>query len=179
MIGTGFACFPNLASPLSTLSLGICMDLNPAPEHADWPAPCELASFALANRSRVLVIICAWLQSEGDPNSPWCLTTINYWLARLLPLWNKDSPDLIPIDDYPAPEDHDETIVVLCNRTGLERGTPLIASIDCQAPYHPEYVGSQFAGCSMVIKCSRKWGKWDVVGLVNKSFEGLLSLTVE
>jgi hypothetical protein len=96
-----------------------------------------------------------------------------------LPLWNKDSPDLRPIDDYPVPEDHDETIVVLCNRTGLERGTLLAAFIDCQTAHHDDYVGSQFAGSSMVIKCSRKLGKYDIVGIVNKSFEGLFSLTVE
>lgn len=158
--GTGYACFPNLSESLQTVSLGICMDLNPMPNVTDWPAPCELASFALSRRSRVLVLLCAWLRSEEDGNSPFSLTTIQYWIARLLPLWSKDSDALRPMDEYPASDEHDETIVVICNRTGLERG-------------------SLFAGCSMVVRCSRSRGTWDIVGLVDSQFEGFRSWVIE
>lgn len=99
------------------------MDLNPAPTSLEWPAPCELASFALSNRSRLLVIPCAWLESGENPGTKWDLSTIQFWLSRLLPLWSSDSLDLRPMREYPAPDDHDETIVVICNRTGTERGT--------------------------------------------------------
>ncbi|KIM28328.1 hypothetical protein M408DRAFT_139999 [Serendipita vermifera MAFF 305830] len=158
--GTGFISFPQLPDPISTLSLGICMDLNPGPTTIELPAPCELASFALSNRSRVLVLLCAWLDSGQHPDTKWDLTTIQYWLGRLLPLWSTESEDLSPMNEYPVPDDHDETIVIICNRTGNERG-------------------SIFAGCSMAVKCSRARGEWDIVGLVDKNFEGLATWSIE
>jgi protein N-terminal amidase len=125
--GTGYANFSNLLGPLDTLSLGICMDLNPLPTSIEWPAPCELASFALSRRSRVLVLLCAWLDSDQHPDDvKWDLTTVVYWRQRLLPLWSTDSPDLRPMPEYLAPSDHDETIVVICNRIGTERGMPVV-----------------------------------------------------
>ncbi|PVF99567.1 hypothetical protein CPB86DRAFT_783699 [Serendipita vermifera] len=59
-----------------------------------------------------------------------------------------------------VPDDHDETIVVICNRTGLERG-------------------SLFCGCSLVLRCSRSKEKWEIIGLVDKLFEGMASWIVE
>jgi protein N-terminal amidase len=102
------------------------MDLNPLPENLTWPAPCELASFALSNRSQILVILCAWLDSKEDPRSAWDTTTIQFWIERLLPLWSKSSPDLRPMNGMEVPDDHDETIVVICNRSGLERGKMIL-----------------------------------------------------
>ena len=106
------------------------MDLNPGPTSLEWPAPCELASFALSNQSRVLVLLCAWLDSGESPGTKWDMPTIQFWLERLLPLWSTDSPDLRPIEEYPVAADHDETIVVICNRTGTERGMLLFDNIE-------------------------------------------------
>ncbi|KAG9057399.1 Carbon-nitrogen hydrolase [Serendipita sp. 407] len=158
--GTGFAHFPNLSPALQDLTLGICMDVNPMPDVMSLPAPCELASFALSKRSRVLVLLCAWLANEEDLQLRWCLSNIEFWIQRTLPLWSKDSPDLVSMSEYPAPDDHDETILVVCNRTGTERGT-------------------KFAGSSIVVRCSRSQGKYDIIGLLETEFEGFRSWTIE
>lgn len=101
------------------------------PNVLEWPAPCELTSFALSHKSRVLVLLCAWLESdvehrgtENGPSSNWCMTTIQYWISRSLPLWSTTSPELRQAGgaEVPTPEEHDETIVVICNRNGSERG---------------------------------------------------------
>jgi hypothetical protein len=174
--GTGYTCFPNLSPPLGNLSLGICMDLNPLPDSIEWPAPCELASFALSKRSRILVILCAWLDSGAQPDGKWDLSTIEFWRERLLPLWSTDSPELRPMHAYPVPSDHDQTVVVICNRTGSERGTPVISTTS-----HPLTVGtgSTFMGCSLVARCSRTQGTFDIVGILDKTFEGFASWVVE
>jgi hypothetical protein len=97
-----------------------------------------------------LVLLCAWLESVPDEPTEttentenigkdsaesqtqkqaqsepqWCIGTVEHWIARLLPLWSTTSSELKPIQgvNVPSPEEHDETIVVICNRTGVERG---------------------------------------------------------
>jgi len=141
-------------------------------------APCELASFSLSKRSRVLVILCAWLDSGLYPGAKWDIMNIEYWRARLLPLWSTDSPYLRPMQEYPVPTDHDETIVVICNRTGTERGMPMFV----RRPTFNAFLvvpGTTFGGCSLVARCSRARGEFDIVGLVDKSFEGFVSWVVE
>ncbi|KAI0631973.1 carbon-nitrogen hydrolase [Trametes polyzona] len=88
--GTGFVTF-ELPPPLTTLTLGICMDLNVQPPAA-WTSvrtgPYELAAYCLARRTRVLVLLNAWLDSrdeEEEEEVDW--RTVNYWAMRLRPLW--------------------------------------------------------------------------------------------
>ena len=85
--GTGFAVF-KLPHPLHTMALGICMDLNVQPP-AKWTedGPYELADFCLERRANVLVLLNAWLDSGRDPHEPKDRQTLNYWAARLEPLW--------------------------------------------------------------------------------------------
>ncbi|CCA71392.1 hypothetical protein PIIN_05330 [Serendipita indica DSM 11827] len=144
--GTGYACFPNLSESLQTVFIG----------HM-YGSQSNAERYRLACSMRV-GIFCTVSSFTGT--RPPFLTTIQYWIARLLPLWSKDSDALRPMDEYPASDEHDETIVVICNRTGLERG-------------------SLFAGCSMVVRCSRSRGTWDIVGLVDSQFEGFRSWVIE
>ncbi|PVF91156.1 carbon-nitrogen hydrolase [Serendipita vermifera] len=134
--GKGFTCLRDLLPPFGTVTIGICMDLSPLPDFTD--------------QSHVLVILCAWLDSKENSHSAWDMTTIQFWIERLLPLWSKTSPDLRHIEGMEASDDHDETIVVICNCTGLERG-------------------SLFCGCSLLLGCSR----------VDKVFEGTAFWIVE
>ncbi|KAI0352595.1 hypothetical protein OH77DRAFT_1428296 [Trametes cingulata] len=92
--GTGFTTHA-LPLPLGPLTLAICMDLNLRPP-ASWASlaagPYELAEYCVRERARVLVLLCAWLDSgeggeggEGEKEVDW--RTVNYWAMRLRPLW--------------------------------------------------------------------------------------------
>ena len=112
-VGTGFGIF-DIGDPLGRVSVGICMDLNPFPP-AIWNSregPYELASFAIDNDTRLLIILCAWLDSKIHPEEAWDRETVNCWLARLLPLWRRINNQQMERD----------TIVVICNRAGADGG---------------------------------------------------------
>nr|VWP01175.1 YTH domain-containing protein [Ganoderma boninense] len=88
--GTGFTTFL-LPPPLNTVSLGICMDLNVQPP-AVWDltlGPYEVAEYCAAQRTNLLVLLNAWLDSKEDPEEDIDWDTINYWALRLRPLWAK------------------------------------------------------------------------------------------
>lgn len=107
------------------------MDLNAHPP-ADWrtsKGPYEFADYTLAQESDVLILLNAWLDSgvqvyrphEPDDVKPldevmiedtdW--NTVNFWAARLRPLWAQDREHLSV---------EKTTLVVICNRTGEEKG---------------------------------------------------------
>ncbi|KIJ54807.1 hypothetical protein M422DRAFT_24696 [Sphaerobolus stellatus SS14] len=113
--GDGFQIY-NLGDILGRISLGICMDLNPFPS-AVWTSlddgPYELAAYVKEQDTRLLVILCAWLDSKDDPAKRWDLRTADYWLTRLLPLWYAKN----------GTTSEKETIVVVCNRCGSEDDT--------------------------------------------------------
>ena len=112
-VGTGFGFF-DLGTPLGRVSVGICMDLNPFPP-AIWNSregPYELASFAIDNDTRLVIILCAWMDSRTHTEKPWDLKTVDYWVARLLPLWERTNNQQAGRD----------TIVIICNRAGLDGG---------------------------------------------------------
>ncbi|KII90933.1 hypothetical protein PLICRDRAFT_39512 [Plicaturopsis crispa FD-325 SS-3] len=123
--GTGFLTL-TLPPPLNKVTLGICMDLNVQPP-AVWTlddGPYELAQHALDTQSNILVILNAWLASDQDPDSgsdaddaDW--KTLNYWAARLQPLWRERQG--------PKSAGH-TTAVVVCNRTGVENGITFAGS---------------------------------------------------
>ncbi|KAF8583336.1 carbon-nitrogen hydrolase [Ramaria rubella] len=141
--GSGFGLI-DLKPPLGRVSLGICMDLNPSPP-AVWTSkdgPYELASFALDNNTRLLVILCAWLDSKEHTDKPWDTQTVNYWIARLLPLWRR-------MDDKQAEQD---TIVAICNRSGVDGDT-------------------LFAGTSIILKLSPNPESIDIIGLMRRNEE--------
>lgn len=121
-LGTGFATFV-LPSPIQTMSLGICMDLNPQIE--EWTSatgPYELADYAKFKNANVLVLLNAWLDSkqEVDESSDW--QTLNYWAARTRPLWTDGKGDQVDVPETDPEKQGPETVVVVCNRSGGESG---------------------------------------------------------
>jgi protein N-terminal amidase len=114
--GTGFSTF-HLPSPLNTLTIGICMDLNPQSD--DWSlrdGPYELAQHCVATKSNVLLMLNAWLDSQADTEETCDWQTLNYWAARLRPLWCESN------DGHDTSDDRDTTTVVMCNRAGHDEG---------------------------------------------------------
>jgi protein N-terminal amidase len=120
--GTGFVTF-ELPPPLSRTTIAICMDLNSRTR--EWSiedGPYELADYCLANNTRLLVLLNAWLYSPMDDDSDrvaWY--TIDYWITRLRPLWEKKENTNLTCCE--------ETIVVVCNRSGEEAGKPFIDTL--------------------------------------------------
>ena len=109
-----------LPSPLRTLSLGICMDLNPqTPDWTSAEGPYEVADYCIAKKTNLLILLNAWLDSgeETEEEKDW--HTLNYWAARTTPLWTEKASIHSKIGD--TSEGH-ETIVVVCNRVGDENG---------------------------------------------------------
>jgi len=149
-LGPGFTHF-SAPSPIDSLALAICMDLNPWPP-TDWTSadyPFELASYCVSNKIKVLVLLCAWLDSEVSPESESDLSTANYWISRLRPLWQakEEATDSAERDDM-------ERTVIICNTAGIQRGV-------------------KFAGSSLVLKTSTKMGVPELVGLMGRREEGL------
>ena len=113
------------------------MDLNPHPSNTDddLSPVCELAEFTIQKKARILVVMCAWLNSEVSPDSQWDMVNIDYWMRRVRPLWERPEMSVnhaeaslhqLALDPgtkeaLGAVEDR-ETIVVISNRTGIERG---------------------------------------------------------
>lgn len=115
------------------------MDLNTQPP-ALWTldGPYEIADFALEKKANMLILLNAWLDSgeESEEAKDW--RTLNFWAARLRPLWAGTTE----LEDEREGEDSDsdthselrgdsetdttalghETIVVICNRSGRENG---------------------------------------------------------
>lgn len=135
-LGTGFATF-DLPPPLRTMSLAICMDLNPHPPN-EWTSiegPYELADYCLSKRTNVLILLDAWLDSGNEPDDKHDWDTLRYWSARLRPLWKSNEDTLVNSDDKDQQETldkldaqdapGDEMIVIACNRCGEENGIPV------------------------------------------------------
>ncbi|KAG8989088.1 Carbon-nitrogen hydrolase [Tulasnella sp. 427] len=158
--GTGFTTF-ELPPPLKKLAIGICMDLSPNPasyealengKNADVVRePFELAEFCIEQKVDTLVIPCAWLDSEEGTD--WDIGTVNYWCNRLQPLWSK-GPD---VGDGAGGQ---QIAVVICNRTGFERGT-------------------QFCGSSTVMQLEQGIGKPNLVGVLKKDEDGYRIFTLD
>ncbi|CAA7263962.1 unnamed protein product [Cyclocybe aegerita] len=126
--GDGFKTF-HLPSPLNTVCLGICMDLNPRSPWTLGGGPYELADHCVAQNANVLILLNAWLDSktEVEETSDW--STLNYWASRLRPLWTNGRGDDEDEDggdtqaDLGSQDEGKETIVVVCNRCGEENDT--------------------------------------------------------
>ncbi|EPQ51121.1 carbon-nitrogen hydrolase [Gloeophyllum trabeum ATCC 11539] len=155
--GPGFATF-DLPPPLGTLTLGICMDLNPVPG-ATWSlegGPYELADHTLQTGSRTLVLLNAWLASgsvdgeEEEEEEDW--QVVRYWAARLRPLWARKDGDR-------EAERNDGVKVIVCNRCGEENGVT-------------------FAGSSAAYLMSRTLGKPQLLDVMGRREEGLRVWTI-
>lgn len=108
------------------------MDLNTRPP-GRWTlhnGPYEIAEYCIEKKVTVLVLLNAWLDSLRDVHDPIDWSTMNYWAARLRPLWARagDSEKEEYESDDSVSEGEDpvlghETIVIVCNRSGQEDGT--------------------------------------------------------
>ena len=113
----------HLPPPLNSVSLGICMDLN-VQKPFEWKSlgeQYEIASYCIAEKSNLLILLNAWLESPEDIGEDHAWTTMNFWAHRLRPLW--EPREGVPIDDQ------GETNVIVCNRTGSENGEPYALSL--------------------------------------------------
>ncbi|KAF5317529.1 hypothetical protein D9619_013195 [Psilocybe cf. subviscida] len=167
--GSGFLTL-NLPSPLRTLSVGICNDLNP--QTAGWTTkegPYELADYCIEKKTNVLVLLNAWLDSgtEEEEETDW--NTLNYWASRIRPLWigkdgeenlsgsdSEDEPTTPTIaSSHDDTQTHsDETIVVVCNRMGSENG-------------------KTFAGSSAIYSGKRGSGRPKLLDMMGRREEGV------
>ncbi|KAI9058223.1 carbon-nitrogen hydrolase [Trametes sanguinea] len=180
--GTGFQTF-HLPPPLGPLSLGICMDLNAQPP-AVWSdlvsGPYEVAEYCIQQRTRVLVLLNAWLDSrtgkdgkglvahpedgeDADEETDW--RTIEYWAMRLRPLWAKvvqegkeldgrDASEQAQAQDGDGRNPDEELLVVICNRSGTENGIT-------------------FAGSSALFSLTRNSGRPRLLRVMKRRQEGL------
>jgi hypothetical protein len=127
--GDGFALI-DLPAPLGRTGLGICMDLNPMAPLPFTPTtiPYEFADFALENSCRTLVLLCNWLDPGTKPEIEWSIDTVNYWAERLFPLWDDSGAN----DALSSSREGDDgTLVIICNRTGVELGQYRV--FDCRS----------------------------------------------
>jgi protein N-terminal amidase len=101
------------------------MDLNPkSPSWTIDGGPYELADHCLKTGSGLLVLLNAWLDSEGEEDMEEDISTMNYWATMLRPLWyrmgnNNDGEDAAEPQNI---SEDSETVVVICNRSGTENG---------------------------------------------------------
>jgi protein N-terminal amidase len=98
------------------------MDLNPqTPEWYLEEGPYELADYCVSENVNTVVLCNAWLDSrkgeEEDGGTD--LQTVGHWAARLRPLWTGDDRGRSKLSKQGARSD---TIVIACNRTGVEKG---------------------------------------------------------
>jgi protein N-terminal amidase len=172
--GTGFATF-HLPPPLNTVTLGICMDLNPRSPWTVEGGPYELADHCLETGSSLLILLNAWLDSETEEDREEDLSTMNDWATMLRPLWYRKVRE--PNDEGPglkkAPEDV-ETMVVVCNRSGIENGkrsNNLKFSGTCGVSY--PFIGAKFAGSSSLFRLRQSAGRPWLLENMSRRQEGV------
>ncbi|PPQ71039.1 hypothetical protein CVT24_011920 [Panaeolus cyanescens] len=167
--GTGFKTL-SLPPPLRTITLGICNDLNP--QSSIWSVlkgPFELSSHALENKTNVLILLNAWLDSKKDEDVEHDWSTLNYWASRMRPLWSdgkeredpenssnngSDDQEETPSPQESSPADDPEVVVVVCNRTGEENG-------------------KTFAGTSAIFSMRRSVGRPKLLDMMERDEEGV------
>ena len=104
------------------------MDLNPQiPDWTQSHEPYEIAEHCISTKSNILILLNAWLDSKKLPSEVHDWTTLNYWALRTKPLWsNKIESDSSSPEEEQDTSTSDprinETIVIVCNRTGHENG---------------------------------------------------------
>ncbi|KAJ4482422.1 hydrolase [Lentinula aciculospora] len=154
--GTGFATF-HLPFPLRTLSFGVCNDLNVV-DSDTWTledGPYEIADYALSQNADMLVLLNAWLDSGKEENKDTDWDTLNYWAARLRPLWvNGSATGEEKREENNESANGKETLVVVCNRTGEENG-------------------KTFAGSSAIYSMHRGSGRPKLLDMMGRKEEGV------
>ena len=112
------------------------MDLNAQPP-AIWTledGPYELAQHCIDKQANILLLLNAWLDSGKGLDEAKDWSTLNFWVARLRPLWARSEEFSEMDSDESGSEaaklkdnsNGPETIVIVCNRCGEENGTSYI-----------------------------------------------------
>lgn len=146
------------------------MDLNP--QIPDWSlahGPYEIADHCISKKSNILVLLNAWLDSGKEPEETHDWSTLNYWAARTKPLWSNGTHDDDDDSDFSGEEQDaseqplvpaNETIVIVCNRTGQENGQtiffsqPLLINDSIQEKHSPDpQPSSACSQLSVVLNC--------------------------
>jgi len=72
----------------------------------------------------------AWLDSEEEQDEEEDVSTLNYWATLLRPLWYRIGSDSRRETDSELPDglEDTETVVVVCNRSGVENGATFAGS---------------------------------------------------
>ena len=96
--------------------------------------PFELADYCISQNTNLLILLDAWLDSgdgddddDEDDDGEYDYQNLNYWAARLRPLWVKEGVEGGFVEDGDQHLDMDDgemgkTVVVVCNRFGEENG---------------------------------------------------------
>jgi protein N-terminal amidase len=101
------------------------MDLNPRSPWTFDGGPYELANHCLQTGSSLLIMLNAWLDSEKYEDEEEDISTLNYWATLLRPLWyrmGKGPKENEDGHEPPIQSGDTETVVVVCNRSGVENG---------------------------------------------------------
>ena len=103
------------------------MDLNPQiPDWSSAQGPYEIADHCISTKSNLLILLNAWLDSGKALEETHDWSTLSYWAARTRPLWSNGNDEDNGSDSSGEEQDistaDNETVVIICNRTGQENG---------------------------------------------------------
>jgi len=125
----------HLPPPQQTESAETSPSHSPTRTTPSWTlkeGPYELADYCVAQKTNLLILLDAWLDSgesaddgdEGGVEGEHDWRNVNYWAARLRPLWVKEGVEGGFAEDGDVLEtgEGEETVVVVCNRSGEENG---------------------------------------------------------
>ncbi|KAI0322393.1 carbon-nitrogen hydrolase [Amylostereum chailletii] len=160
--GSGFTTF-HLPPPLGRVTVGICNDLNPAAASSSFDGGSyEIADYCLKTNTDILVLLNAWLDSEGDEGSDEDWPTLNYWATRLRPLWMTSESDANSsgTKTFASPPLPHQTIAVVCNRNGQEKDM-------------------KFAGSSAIFRFDREAGRPLLLDAMTREDEGVKIWTIK
>lgn len=175
----------------------------PSPSTPPWTlkdGPFELADYCVEHKTDLLVLLDAWLDSgesadDGDreaeeTNYDW--DNVNYWAARLRPLWAKEGMEGGFVEDGDLQETNkgEETVVVVCNRFGDENGkktsslSPMLyiflsCLIDQLMCVRLRIIGERFAGTSSLLSLRRGSGRPRLLEAMGRREEGVRLWTVQ
>jgi protein N-terminal amidase len=147
------------------------MDLN-VKRPAEWKSiegPYEIASHCIAEKSNLLILLNAWLESPEDAGDDQAWATMNFWAHRLLPLWKPQ--------EGASTNDQRDVGVVICNRTGNENGESYVPCLRGGAQV-VQYPGKKFCGSSCSFKMQNSLGKPRLTNFMSKDEEGVGMWTV-
>jgi protein N-terminal amidase len=155
-------------------------DLNPQPP-TPWrlaEGPYELADYCLQNNTRLLILLCSWLDSREYLEEKQDMGTVQFWAARLRPLWTNetDETDLEGKEDESGSDtlvNGEETIVVICNRSGEENGMTNCSVWCPTVGLIIFYPGTLFAGSSALFSLRQESGRPTLMTLMDRQEEGV------